>query len=69
MKKIRNLAFKFFQDIWRNEMYFDLMENAIKHLKQKNMYKFSYLSFICDAHYREEGAKLYSKFVSKKIYE
>ena len=69
MKKIRNLAFKLFQDIWRYEMYFDLMEDAIKHLKQKKMYKFPYLSFICDTHYSEEGTEFYSKFVSKKIYE
>ena len=67
--KILNDKIKFFQDIWGNEMYFDPMEDAIKHLKQKNIYKFPYLSFVCDAHYSEEGAKFYSKFVSKKIYE
>ena len=67
--KILNDKIKFFQDIWGNEMYFDPMEDAIKQQKQKNIYKFPYLSIVCDAHYSEEGAKFYSKFVSKKIYE
>ena len=66
--RIFNDKIKFFQDVWRDENYFDPMKDAIKYLKQRNKYSYPYLSFDCDPHYDKEGAMFYSKFISEKIF-
>ena len=66
--RIFNDKIKFFQNVWRDENYFDPMKDAIKYLKQRNKYSYPYLSFDCDPHYDKEGAMFYSKFISEKIF-
>ena len=65
--EFNNFRYKFLKEVWNGESFYDPYFEAVKYMKNKNIFKFPYLSWTCDTHYSHAGADFFSSFLVDKI--
>ena len=65
--QINNYQYDFLTKVWSGNNFFDPYQEAVNYMKNKNIFKFPYLSWTCDSHYSHVGADFYSSLLAKKI--